>query len=86
MTDRFWIETVSPETAQGKVREQYDAAPVMSPGELEALVHELVRDFEAEPGNDPALVRRYREALWDFSKDWRETWLLHGYEPGGRPR
>ena len=26
MNDRFWIETVSPETAQGKVREQYVAA------------------------------------------------------------
>jgi alkylhydroperoxidase family enzyme len=26
MSDRFWIETVSPEAADGEVREQYDAA------------------------------------------------------------
>lgn len=66
--------------------EQYDAAPVMPPGELEALIAELVRDLERNTANDPELVRRYKEALDDFSKDWRRTWLLHGYETSGRPR
>jgi len=65
--------------------EQYNTAPVMSPGEVDALVAELVRDFTDNPNNDVRLVTRYTELLTDFKKDWRETWHRYGYQKSGWP-
>ena len=65
--------------------ERYNIAPVMSPGEIDALVEGLVLDFEQNPDNDPELVNRYRTLLRDFAKDWREIWHLHGYQREGWP-
>lgn len=58
--------------------EQHNIAAVMAPGEVDALVSELIRDFEFNPKNDVVLVNSYRSLLFDFSKDWREIWLQHG--------
>lgn len=63
--------------------ECFNTAPIMSPGEVDALVSELVCDFAAHPGNDVMLVARYKEILTDFSKDWRETWHRYGYQKSG---
>lgn len=65
--------------------EKFNVAPVMSPGELDALVAELVRDFESNSENDADLVTRYRTLLFRFTKDWREIWHLHGYQESGWP-
>lgn len=74
------------EAAPGIATERYNTAPVMAPGELDALVAEVLRDVEANPQNDPALVRRYRDLLVDFGKDWRENWHRYGYRREGWPR
>ena len=66
--------------------ERYNIAPVMSPGELEALVDGVIEDFAANPENDPELASRYTLMLRDFAKDWREIWALHGYQESGWPR
>lgn len=66
--------------------EIYSHSPVMPPGELEALVRELLADLGAHPANDPAVLERYRTLLEDFTHDWREAWLLHGIQPSGEPR
>lgn len=65
--------------------EQYNTAPIMSPGEVDALVTELVRDFEDNPNNDIRLVAHYIDILTDFKKDWRETWHRYGYQKDGWP-
>jgi len=65
--------------------ERYNTAPVMAPGEVEALVKELVRDFGDNPVNDAGLVSRYKDMLGDFARDWRMTWLRYGYEQRGWP-
>lgn len=65
--------------------EKFNVAPVMSPGELDALVVELVRDFESNADNDAEVVARYRTMLFRFTKDWREIWHLHGYQKSGWP-
>lgn len=65
--------------------ERYNISPVMSPGELEGLVEGVIADFEHNPKNDPALIDSYREMLRSFGKDWRQLWLLYGYEKQGRP-
>lgn len=63
--------------------EKYNICPVMSPGEVDALVSGLVRDFEHNPKNDPKLIDAYERMLLDFAKDWRETWHLYGYQKDG---
>ncbi|MEX2490089.1 MAG: aspartyl/asparaginyl beta-hydroxylase domain-containing protein [Pseudomonadales bacterium] len=63
--------------------ENYNSAPVMAPGEIDGLVSDLIRDFERHPGNDAALVDRYRLLLMDFASDWREIWLQYGIQQSG---
>ena len=63
--------------------ERYNNTPIMSPGELEAMVREVIADFERNEKNDPDKVARYKALLTDFSKDWRELWHLYGYEKEG---
>jgi len=58
--------------------EQHVAAPVMAPGEVEAIVADIIADFSANPENDPALAERYRRLLRDFALDWRVLWHRHG--------
>ena len=65
--------------------EKYNIAPVMSPGEVDALVQGVVADFMCHPDNDTALAASYRDFLNDFASDWREVWHLHGYQPSGWP-
>ena len=59
--------------------ERFNVAPVMAPGELEAIANELIADFSQYPGNNKALVAHYTTLLTDLSKDWREAWLLYGH-------
>ena len=65
--------------------ENYNISPVMAPGEIDALVSDLVREFAHHPGNDPVLVERYRLLLTDFASDWRETWHRYGMDRQGLP-
>ena len=65
--------------------ENYNISPVMAPGEIDALVADLVREFADHPGNDPGLVERYRLTLTDFASDWRQTWHRHGMGKQGLP-
>ena len=65
--------------------ERFNTAPVMAPGEIDALVAGLIADFEAHRGNDPQLIDHYKTMLTDFCKDWREAWHLHGYAAAGQP-
>ena len=66
--------------------ENYNISPVMAPGEIDALVTGLLREFEDHPANDPILVERYRHTLTDFASDWRETWHRYGIGKQGLPR
>lgn len=66
--------------------ERYNVAPVMAPGEVDALVNGVIAEFEQNPENDPELMKQYRIMLLSFAKDWRETWLLNGYQVEGWSR
>ncbi|HET6628436.1 MAG TPA: aspartyl/asparaginyl beta-hydroxylase domain-containing protein [Woeseiaceae bacterium] len=66
--------------------ERYNVSPVMAPGEVDALVKELIGDFSRHPKNEPRLVESYRELLLGFARDWREAWHLYGYRERGWPR
>ena len=66
--------------------ENYNISPVMAPGEIDALVADLVSEFVEHPGNDPELVERYKLLLTDFASDWREAWHRYGIGKQGLPR
>ena len=74
------------EDAAADIRaEHYNIAPVMAPGELDALVKDLIAEFERAPENDKDLVERYRRLLTNFAHDWRELFLQYGPGAEGRP-
>ena len=97
-SSRFWrmVDTASTArhthlafdaTAQAKVRaERFNTAPVMAPGEVDALVDGLVRDFSSHGANNANLVAQYQSMLRDFCKDWREVWHIYGYSQAGHVR
>lgn len=73
-------------TAKPTIRtERFNVAPVMAPGELEAIADNLVADFTLHPDNNELLVKHYTHLLNDLAKDWREAWLLYGYDNAGIP-
>lgn len=59
--------------------EQFPVAPVMAPGEMLAIVEQVLGDCEANIANDTAMMLRYRHLLLDLVHDWREIWSLHGF-------
>ena len=63
--------------------ERYGQQPVMSPGEVDHLVEDLIRDFSAYGANDPKLAATYRRVLSGFCKDWRALWYQHGIQQAG---
>ena len=63
--------------------ERYNIAPVMAPGEFEAIANELIYDIESNSDNDSQLSTKYKNLLINLAKDWRENWHLHGYEEAG---
>ncbi len=60
--------------------ERYNVSPVMAPGELEALIIELLEDLKANPDNDAELLELYHSILTSLAKDWRALWLHQGWE------
>lgn len=65
--------------------ENFNAAPIMSPGELEALVEAIIGDYESNPKNDPQVAGEFTKILRSFYKDWRCLWMLHGFTEQGIP-
>ena len=65
--------------------EQFPVAPVMAPGEMLAIVEQVLEDCEANAANDPATMLRYRHLLLDLVHDWREIWSLHGFSESAFP-
>lgn len=83
--ERIRYVPFSPDASAAIETERFNTAPVMAPGELDALVRELLGDVAAHPQNDRGTLRQYTEMLMDFSKDWREIWHRFGYGPEGWP-
>jgi len=63
--------------------ERYNIAPVMAPGEFEAITNELIANIENNSENDSQLSTKYRNLLVSLAKDWRQTWNLYGYGEAG---
>ena len=57
----------------------------MAPGEMLAIVEQVLEDCEANETNDPSMMLRYRHLLLDLVHDWREIWSLHGLNDAAFP-
>lgn len=97
-SSRFWqtvrqAETMAPIAILPGVAErlplrteQFPVAPVMAPGEMLAIVEQVLQDCEANPENDTNIMRQYRHLLLDLVHDWREIWSLHGFTEAAFPQ
>ena len=65
------------------VTEQFPCAPIMAPGEMSAIVTELLSDCAANPENDGEILEHYHDLLFDLVHDWRRQWSLYGFAPEG---
>ena len=63
--------------------ERFPAAPVMAPGEMSAIVTELMADCAANPDNDIAVLEYYHDLLFDLVHDWRNHWSIYGFMAEG---
>jgi len=55
----------------------------MSPGEVDALVLDIIEDLQAADGMEPLAVARFCEVLNHFRWNWRTNWSLHGPTQAG---
>lgn len=63
--------------------ERFPTAPVMAPGEMSAIVTELMADCATNPDNDKAVLEHYHDLLFDLVHDWRNHWALYGFMAEG---
>ncbi len=63
--------------------ERFNVAPVMAPGELEAIAKELMADILANPQNEKNIANEYHVLLRNLAKDWREVWHQFGCTRAG---
>lgn len=66
--------------------ERFNMLPVMAPGELDALISEIIDEFERHPHNSRNLVNLYRTMLKNLGHDWRVAWSVYGFNESGYPR
>jgi hypothetical protein len=63
--------------------EQYNAPLVMHPGELDALIQDIVFDMRACGSNDRQAAVAFELVLQDFRCEWRRLWYLYGQSSDG---
>lgn len=66
--------------------ENFNIARVMPPGELDALVSDLMQDVRAGHDNDRLALATFCNACEEFALAWRENWYLHADNETGWPR
>lgn len=65
--------------------EQYNAPLVMHPGEIDALITDIVMDMRGYRENNPAVAHQFERTLQNFRCEWRRLWSLYGQHRAGWP-
>ena len=63
--------------------EQFNAPLVMHPGEIDALISDIVYDMRAFPGNHGPTLNDFQRTLQNFRCEWRRLWSLYGQSEEG---
>lgn len=58
---------------------------IMSPGEVELLVNDLITDVQSCNQSTESTKAQFAKLLNNFVSDWRELWFLHGEDKTGWP-
>ncbi len=65
--------------------EKYNAPLVMHPGEVDALVQDIIFDMRAHSGNHKSIAIQFEIMLQNFRFEWRRLWSLYGQSSEGWP-
>jgi hypothetical protein len=65
--------------------EQFNAPLVMPPGEVDALIADIIVDMRASPGSGGLIQSGFEKTMLDFRAEWRRTWSLFGQSQSGWP-
>lgn len=63
--------------------EKYNLTPVLSPGEVDGLVEDIVLDMQSNSSADAEHVHLMVKQMRRFCKDWRMIFMVFGYEEAG---
>ncbi len=58
--------------------EKYNSPLVMHPGEMDALIMDILYDLRACDANPVQAARQMQKTLQDFRLEWRRLWSLYG--------
>lgn len=65
--------------------ERFNAPLVMHPGEVEALILDIISDARACRDNPPFALEKFENALTHFRHEWHRLWSLWGQTKEGWP-
>lgn len=60
------------------ITENYNAPLVMNPGEVDAIIAEILADMRACQGNSAQAANFFEKSMFEFRLEWRRIWLLYG--------
>ena len=66
--------------------EKYNITPVLSPGEVEGLVEDIIYEMRDNQVNNVIKVEALAKQMLRFCKDWRMIFSIFGYEEKGIPQ
>jgi hypothetical protein len=66
--------------------EKYNLTPVLSPGEVDGLVEDIIGEMHSVESNEAVKVDAIVKQMMRFCRDWRMIFSLHGYEQQGMQR
>ncbi len=64
--------------------EKYNLTPVLSPGEVDGLIEDIIHEMRDSEGNDAIHIEALAKQMLRFCKDWRMIFSVFGYEEKGR--
>ena len=81
MSDRFLPFEEGSQTEI--LTEKYNAPLVMQPGEIDAMVTDIIYDMRACRDNHVATAQEFERTLQYFRHEWRRLWSLYGQSREG---
>lgn len=67
------------------ITENFNVQTVMSPGELDYLISELINEIQANTSNAPTVSKEFERILQTFSQEWRQLYSVFGTKQDGWP-
>ena len=74
-----------PEKEVTILTEKFNAPLVMHPGEIDALILDIIYDMRAFRGNPGPQAQALEKTMHDFRFEWRRLWSLYGQSEEGWP-